>query len=483
MVNSWYYRNFRFIISIILIIAVTTPASPKNKKKVVLEKGYAIEEQIKYPNSVYVIKDDFCQRDTLLCIPDGSTLLFEGGSLNIKYLKLGNGVKIINGVLIVADNGFIQLNNDCSIENCIVNYVSYCKIGYGSLYADSCSNILIKKCRFGPQKRQTRGKCSSIDLRRCNNFLIEEVTSAYTEGENIIIFDGYGIIKNCVCKEGWSGIGTATWGSSVENPVRGGNYDSKIIIKNNRVTNSSAAGITINNNNTVCERNVIIFENWVVNGPGIRLGHYHSPANNCVVKNNIVEWRGCKSSGSSTSNRGVSIDAGNNNLIERNKIINVPEGIASSVYSKTGTIIKNNTIKGASEVGITVFEKSQTNNKCEIIDNAIELSKGMGIWIRNNSSDIINNIIVFSQEPLDSNEGDQSCMGIFIEDNDMVETMIRGNKIKYSKTPIGVSLKGKKTTIIKNLIQGEQDSRLIAPGNSLILKDNKFKYHRGLNSN
>ena len=360
-------------------------------------------------------------------------------------LVLGENVSISNGTIEISENGYIKLNHNSNIKNCSFSNRSYCKIGYGDLYADSCRGIKINKCNFSSQRRQTKGKCSSIDLRNCEDFIIEKIESDYTEGENIIIYEGSGIVRKCSLNSGWSGVGTAIYGTSIVHPKMG-SKESKIRITNNVIRNTLAAGITINNNNVVCENNTVLFDNCTVNGPGIRLGHKHSPANTCIVQCNMIKWINGKPSGASTSNRGISIDAGDDNWVTNNIIENIPVGIASSVTNKTGTTIKRNVIKNATDFGVSIYESSDIANKCKIDENTIIMKEGTAIWVHNCSSDINKNTISFPKNHLSSEENDDRYMGIMIDDNAQVETRLTNNIIKYSNMPVKATFKGKKVT-------------------------------------
>ena len=462
--------------SVAFVLTTSAFTTVGGAKRIVLERGRTIEEQMIIPNVTYIIKDFFTQTDSILTIPDNCILAFKGGKILNANMKLGENVTIINGTIEIAENGYIQLNNYTTVKNCSFSNKTFCKIGYGDLFADACKSIRIKKCSFAPQKRQAKGKCSSIDLRRCEDFLIEKVTSNYTEGENIIIFEGRGQVRKCHCTRGWSGIGTSIYGTSKTNPKQG-NPNAQILIKNNVIKNTLAAGITINNTNTLCENNTIFFENCTVEGPGIRLGHLHALANNCTVSHNHIKWINSKASGASTSNRGISIDAGNNNVIVDNIIENVPEGIASSVSNKTGTIIKNNVIKGATNNGISVYEGNDAQNSCVILNNEIRMSAGTGIWVRNCNTVITSNTILFPKEKQESSYNPNSYVGLRLEDNKNVETRVENNTIKCSLKPIKGVFVGKRVVMKDNVYQTEGENT-IKSGEKTIVEDlnNKIKY-------
>lgn len=467
-------HGFRLIL-IVLSSFLIFSSFYSTKKCLVIDREIPIEKQINQAGVNYIINDVIVQTDSVFLIPNNTKLTFKnGGKLLKANLILGENVTILNGNIQIAENGLIRLNHHCRVKNCTFVNESFCRIGFGNLFADGSNDIIIKNCSFSPQKRQSKGKCSSIDLRNCDGFLIENVTSTYTEGENIIIYEGHGTVKRCYCTGGWSGIGTSIYGTSVKNP-KPGNPDARIVIKNNTVKNTLAAGITINNYNSLCKKNTVLFENCTVNGPGIRLGHSHAPANNCTISGNTIKWIRSKPSGASTSNRGISLDAGNGNLIENNTIENVPEGIASSVYSKTGTLIRKNTIKGATFNGITIFEETNMGNSCVIKDNIISMSSGTGIWIRNCNSEISGNKIVFSEEKV-SEGGSFSYVGIRIEDNTQIETSLMKNTIKQSITPIKATFRGKKVSINKNKYYTEKECSYTASENT-VLEENNNSYN------
>ena len=443
-------RYIIFVIITVSLFAVYKTASANTQgKSVVLDCSRTFEEQVTKANCTYIIRDEFNQHAVVFHIPNNVVLDFKGGKLKNVNWVLGENVIIKKGNIEIADNGYIKLNNNSQIRNCHFSNKTHCKVGYGDLYGESCSGIKISKCVFATQKRQNGGKCSSIDLRRCDGFVVDKVTSEYTEGENIIVYDGSGVVQKCKCKGGWSGIGVAIYGASVKTPKQG-DPSAKVIVRGNMVRNTLAAGITINNYNTICENNKVVFENCTVEGPGIRLGHTHTPATNCVVRNNIITWKGSKASGASTSNRGISIDAGNGNLVEDNKVENVPEGIASSVSNKTGTVIRNNTIKGASTNGVIIFEDLNSGNTCVIEDNDIRMIEGSGIWVRSCNAKIIGNIIKFVEGNPDEVYGNYSFIGLRIEDNINVETTVANNTVRNARKPIKAAFSGRKVILSGN---------------------------------
>lgn len=476
MVNKCFNIIFTLILRAVLILIMTAFATTANAKNVVLDGRISLEEQLRIPNVTYIINDIFTQTDSVIIIPNNCTLAFKNGKILNANLILGENVRITNGTIEIADNGYIMLNNNTTIKNCSFSNQSYCKIGYGNLYAEACQGIRIIKCYFAPQKRQTKGKCSSIDLRRCEDFLVEKVKSDYTEGENIIVFEGTGIVRKCNLRMGWSGIGTTIYGTTVEHP-KVGRWDSKIRIVNNTVKNALAAGITINSNNVICEKNDVTFDNCTVNGPGIRLGHAHSPANSCVVSKNVIKWYNSKSNGKSTTNRGISLDAGNDNLVLGNSIENVPVGIGSSVTNKTGTEIKKNVIKGATNYGISIYESNDAQNSCTIRNNEIRMSTGTGIWVRNCNTEITNNSIFFPREKREYKDNSNSCVGLRLEDNKNVEIRVENNTIKYSLKPIKGEFVGKRVVMKDNVYQTEGENT-IKSSEKTIVEDlnNKIKY-------
>lgn len=449
-------KNIVFVLLLIFLSSITS-STLNAKTKVLLEVDRPFEEQIiNQADVIYIFKDVISQKNSVINLPNNSVLLFKGGKLLNANLVLGENVTISDGIIEISEDGCILLNNNCRITNCAFLSVSHCRVGYGVLFAQSCQNIIIKDCFFNSQKRQTKGKCSSIDFRKCEDFVIDGVISNYTEGDNIIIYDGRGVVKNCQCNEGWSGVSTVNYGASLENPKQG-DSEAKVIIKNNKIKNSIAAGISINNSNTVCKRNTVLFENCLVGGPGIRLGHYFSPSSNCTIYKNQIRWISSKPNGESTSNRGISIDAGNNNRILANKIIGVPEGISSSVCNKTGTIIKNNTIDGANEVGITVFESQELDNTCQIIDNFINMQSGIGIWVRNCNSTIRGNTIRFPHaKSVTATDDEYTCLGLLIEDHSLIETIVDHNIVSDSNCPIKANIRGKSLLLENNRINNKK---------------------------
>lgn len=465
------FRNSLVVILFLGFLNITVASTPYTQSvNVKTGSDKSFEEFLNESGPFCVIKEDLIQRDSVLYIPDNVTLAFKGGRLLNANLVLGENVTIKNGDIQIAENGFIKLSNNCRVKNCSFTNVSYCRVGFGDLFAESSKDIVISNCTFAPQKRQTKGKCSSIDLRKCEGFLVEKVKSAYTEGENIIIYEGRGTVRKCECTGGWSGIGTSIYGTSVKNP-KTGDPDARIIIKNNKVRNALAAGITINNYNTVCEGNTVLFENYTVSGPGIRLGHLHAPANNCTVTKNTIRWVNSKPSGASTSNRGISLDAGNNNIIIKNTIENVPEGIASSVSNKTGTQILNNKIISATANGISIYEDNDVANYCLVKGNDIRMQSGTGVWVRNCNAEIVKNKISFPVEKNPDIVSNFAYVGIRIEDNSQIKTDITDNIVKYSRVPVKAVFKGKEVLIDGNRFQTEEESSY-SVGEKTVLKDN-----------
>ena len=479
MVNRRLNTVFTYVFSAVLVLSTTAFASTGSTKRVILDGDRSVEEQIKIPNVTYIIKDAFTQTDAVISIPDNCTLAFKGGKILNANLKLGENVTITNGTIEIAEDGCVELNNNSVIKNCSFSNKSYCKVGYGNLYADACLGIRIKKCTFAPQKRQTKGKCSSIDLRRCEDFIIEKVESDYTEGENIIVYEGIGYVRKCTLRMGWSGIGTVIYGMTEENPKQGrqGSSDSRIIIINNTVRNTLAAGITINSNNVICEKNDVAFENCTVNGPGIRLGHVHSPANSCIVSKNVIKWNNSNSNGKSTTNRGISLDAGNDNLITDNSVENVPVGIGSSVSNKTRIVITGNDIKNASDYGVSIYESEELNNMFSIEGNTIQMQGGIGVWVRNCNSNIKRNKISFPTPKTKLFNSPYFCYGILIEDNPRTETFVNKNIIEFSEMPVKAVLKGKRVTITDNKYLTEQDCSFSVKETTMIEEsNNKYRY-------
>lgn len=340
-------------------------------------------------NTIYHIQYDYNLNGQTITIPDNCILEGHGGSIIVKELILMNNVTIKDVTFKISTGGTIILGDNSKILNCNFITDSYGKVDSGILSADSKSNIIIDGCIFSKQARQELGKCSSIDLRNCNNFNINNCTSDYTEGENIICYGGYGIISNNTLFRGWSGIGTSTVEGSTENT--GG-----IAIINNSVHNAIAAGITINSDNVLCQNNTIDFVDMQRGGPGIRLGHSFSKANNCHISGNNIISINSGTTGAPSSDRGISLDYGTNNVISNNYIRGFPSGIASSIESKS-LIISENKIYDFG-VGINVYAGNTNYSEDDnviVSYNTLENkeSDNYGIWINNYNSVVRGNII------------------------------------------------------------------------------------------
>lgn len=419
------------------------------------------QAMINQANTIYEIRYDFDLNGVEIIIPDNCILMFKGGGFKNAHLILGKNVSISNGNIKIKHEGKIVLNDNVKITNCSFTNISHCFTGHGNLYGENCKNIVIKNCLFDKQIRQELGKCSSIDLRNCENFLIDNIISHYTEGENIIVYEGSGIITNCQCHEGWSGIGTTVYGTSVEYP-KDPSSSTSIIISNNIIYNPIAAGITINNSEVLCNGNQVFFNNTSAGGPGIRLGHAHSKANNCTVSNNLIKWVNTNSNGQTSSDRGIAIDAGDNNIIDSNTILNVPTGITSSVTIKTGTIISNNVIKGASIVGIDIFSGYENDSKLFVKNNKIECLSGTGIGITRCNVEIFGNEV--------SVLGDEEVIGIDLRNGETYYTRIYNN---YISTGSALTNLNGDIELCNNILKSGKEHTITMYGKSFI-KNNTF---------
>lgn len=446
-------------------------------------KNILTSDMINQPNTIYEIKYDFDLNRETINVPENCTLKFNGGSFINANFTLQNNCKIVNGEISISENGYILLNDNCTVENCNFTYNSWCKNGYGTLFAESKENIAISNCKFGKQKTPAKPeKCSSIDLRNCRNFIIDNIISYYSEGENIIIKSGSGVVSNSVLYNGWSGIGTNHYGASESTPITEGDGTSTIIISNNVIINSIAAGITVNSDNVICSNNQILWygkdENskTTVMGPGIRLGHNFTLANNCLIDNNIIRWGNfVTSSGNPTSDRGISIDAGNNNTIQNNTIDNIPIGIASSVVTKEGTIIRNNKIN-AKKIGISIY--NDTN--CTIDGNYINIKEGIGIKSSLCYSIIKDNTINFSDEIPDTDTlTDEDYCGFYIITGSNNCTISNNYTNAYNALKID-STNAKDIAITNNSFKSKKDFRIIFACENLIYKDNDV-YNQSIN--
>lgn len=430
---------------------------------------------INQPNTIYEIRYDFDLNGEIIEIQEGCTLKFNGGSFINANIILQNNCKIVNGRINIAENALILLNNNCTIENCTFTHVSWCKNGYGTLFAENKENIKIHNCTFEKQKKPAKSeKCSSIDLRNCKDFIINNITSYYSEGENIIVKSGSGIVSNSILYNGWSGIGTNHYGASDSTPITEGDGTSSIIISNNVVINAVIAGITINSDNVICSNNQILWfgkdENnkITVMGPGIRLGHSFTYANNCLIDNNIIKWGNfVTNSGASTSDRGISLDAGNNNVIQNNYIQGVLKGIGSSVTKKQGTIIKSNNINAITG-GIVIYN----DINCTIENNNINIKQGIGLWSHLCDLVIKSNTVKFSDGIPDTNTlTDKDYCGFFIEtgnNNCKISDnfVVAHNSLKMDTTD------AKDVILTNNRFKSQKDYKINFTCENLIYKGN-----------
>lgn len=430
---------------------------------------------INQPDTIYEIRYDFDLNGEIIEIQEGCTLKFNGGSFINANIILQNNCKIVNGKINIAENALILLNDNCTIENCIFTNVSWCKNGYGTLFAENKENIKIHNCTFEKQKKPAKSeKCSSIDLRNCKDFIINNITSYYSEGENIIIKSGSGVVSNSVLYNGWSGIGTNHYGASDSTPITKGDGTSSIIISNNIVINAIAAGITINSDNVICSNNQILWfgkdedNKTIVGGPGIRLGHSFTYANNCLIDNNIIKWGNFViNSGNSNSDRGISLDAGNNNIVQNNYIQDVLKGIGSSVTKKQGTIIKNNNIN-AIDYGIIIYG----DINCIIEDNNVNVKQGIGLWSHLCDSIIKSNTVKFSDGIPDTDTlTDKDYCGFFIETgnnncNISNNFVVAHNSLKIDTTD------AKDVILTNNCFKSQKDYKINFKCENLIYKGN-----------
>ena len=430
---------------------------------------------ISEPNTIYEIRYDFDLNGETIEMKEGCTFKFNGGSFINANIILQNNCKIVNGRINIAGNALILLNNNCTIENCTFTHVSWCKNGYGTLFAENKENIKIHNCTFKKQKKPAKSeKCSSIDLRNCKDFIINNITSYYSEGENIIVKSGSGIVSNSVLYNGWSGIGTNHYGASDSTPITEGDGTSSIIISNNIVINAIAAGITINSDNVICSNNQILWfgkdedNKTIVRGPGIRLGHSFTYANNCLIDNNIIKWgKFVTSSGASTSDRGISLDAGNNNIIQNNYIQGVLKGIGSSVTKKQGTIIKNNNIN-AIMGGIVIYN----DINCTIENNNINVKQGTGLWSHLCDSVIKSNTVKFSDGIPDTDTlTDEDYCGFLIETGNNNCTISNNFVVAHNSLKIDTT-DSKDVILTNNRFKSQKDYRIDFTCENLIYKGN-----------
>lgn len=438
-------------------------------------KNILTQNMINKPNTIYEIRYDFEFDNKTIEIPEYCTLKFNGGSFINADIILKSNCKIVNGHINIAENALILLNNNCTIENCTFTHVSWCKNGYGTLFAENKENIRIQNCTFEKQKRPAESKkCSSIALRNCKDFIINNITSYDSEGENIIISSGSGIVSNSILYNGWSGIGTIHYGASDSTPITEGDGTSSIVISDNIVINAIAAGITINSDNVICSNNQILWfgkdedNKTIVMGPGIRLGHYFTHANNCLIDNNIIKWgKFVTNSGAPTSDRGISLDAGNNNVIQNNYIQGVPIGIGSSVTNKQGTIIKNNNIN-AIIGGIIIYH----DISCTIENNNINVKQGIGLSSRSCDSVIKSNTIKFSDGIPDTDTlTDKDYCGFFIETGNNNCTISNNFVVAHNSLKIDTT-DAKDVILTNNRFKSQEDYRINFTCENLIYKDN-----------
>lgn len=430
---------------------------------------------INQPDTIYEIRYDFDLNGETIEIKEGCTLKFEGGSFINTNIILQNNCKIVNGRINIAGNGLVLLNNNCTVENCTFTHVSWCKNGYGTLFAENKEKIKIHNCTFEKQKKPAKSeKCSSIDLRNCKDFIINNITSYYSEGENVIVKSGSGIVSNSVLYNGWSGIGTNHYGASDSTPITEGDGTSPIIISNNIVINAIAAGITINSDNVICSNNQILWfgkdedNKTIVMGPGIRLGHSFTYANDCLIDNNIIKWgKFVTNSGASTSGRGISLDAGNNNIIQNNYIEGVLKGIGSSVTKKQGTIIKSNNIN-AINGGIVIYN----DINCTIENNNINVKQGMGLWSHLCDSVIKSNTVKFSDGIPDTDTlTDEDYCGFLIETGNNNCTISSNFVVAHNSLKIDTT-NAKDVILTNNRFKSQKDYRIDFTCENLIYKGN-----------
>ena len=358
------------------------------RKNIVSSKNVLTQAMLADENTIYIIQYDYDLNNATITIPSNSVLKFEGGSFsNVGTLNVGQNCSVYNGSFTFADEGYIVLSDNCTIDNCKFAHTTYCKAGYGTIYATGKQNIVVRNCFFAEQEKNLDGdKCSSIDLRDCTDFDIYGNLVKYSEGENIIVYNGIGNIHDNRIYEGWSCIGTSRGNNDTDN--------SAIIISNNVCINAIAASITINTSNVHCVGNLIQFIDSEMFGPGIRLGHVHSIAANCTIEANYIEnINSTVAEGADTSaGRGISLDYGDGNVIKANTIKNFVMGIGNSVSPKTCTI-EANRIDGCG-IGIDVYHSVQNTHTTYIKDNIITNYTSHGVSFVANKIVLLNSHII-----------------------------------------------------------------------------------------
>lgn len=342
----------------------------KNRPNSDTQKGYIIlrrnqqsgrdlldESLLSEKDTRYFLRYGF-EAQNNITIPDGVELIGDGGSIYAKNIILGDNCIVSNIRIRLKEGCGIELGNNCTIDNCIIEYDTYGALNKGSINGKGVSNVFIQRNKIGEQIWQDVGMAFHIRLDDCKDYIVSDNNLKTTEGEGIMVVRGNGVITNNVTHGCWSGIGT---GDDGDNDT----YTSTLI-SNNVINNSIAAGITINSKNVLCLGNQINFVNHTANGPGIRYGHAPSPANNCIVSNNILNRVNSDDTGASSSDRGISCDFGNNSLVIGNKIKGFPKGIVTSNAPKNIRIL-NNDIYGFIN-GIEVFQGTY------VFDTLVEVS-------------------------------------------------------------------------------------------------------------
>lgn len=363
----------------------------------ILRRDKTFAEQVTDENTIYEIKYDFDLDGGSVTIPFNCILNFNGGLIKNGSIDLSNDCIIQNGIITISDStNIIRLGNNCIIKNCKIQYNNTSMQGYGAIYGDHKNNIKLLNNIFKEQNTQDSSGAGRFHIRlvQCTNFEIKGNYMEDTQGEGIMVNEGTGIIAENTTIGCWSGIGTSFSGE--------GRTDiTQIVISNNNVTNARAAGITINTNNVIVSNNIVSFISTVVHGPAIRLGHTHTKANKCLITNNELTVFNSTFGSDTTAGRGISIDAGNDNIVFGNKIIDFKIGIASSVEDKKGTIINNNFIQSLIEGVDIYFEDDSTgeylttisNNDIHIVSKDTT-ERHYGVYVRGGHQELYNNKII-----------------------------------------------------------------------------------------